>query len=130
MLSPSSLLDFFSGVTTKCKQLTNDPTRCWLFLSDTKQTWGGASQYCISSGGNLAVEYDLDLHNAIAKEVASYGREHNWWIGVRGNDYEHWTWNTGSHISKRVAVLPKVQLANTQGYHGYFARYTKRIRIH
>ena len=91
----------FPGATTECKRLTNDPTRCWLFLSDTKQTWGGASQNCISFGGNLAIEYDQDLHTAIAREAASYGREHNWWIGVRGTDYEHWTWNTGSHISKR-----------------------------
>ena len=101
----TSYLCKFAEATTKCKQLTNDPRRCWLFLSDTKQTWGGATQNCISFGGNLAIEYDLDLHNAIAKEVASYGREHNWWIGVRGNDHGHWTWNTGSHISKHLAVL-------------------------
>ena len=91
-----------SETTSECKQLTSDPTRCWLFLGDTRQTWGGASQTCISFGGHLAVEYDRDLHNAIAQEVATAGANRGWWIGIRRYAYEYWLWSAGLPLGKHM----------------------------
>ena len=82
--------------------MTSDSTRCWLFVSDVQQTWGGASQNCISFGGRLAVEYDNVVHTALMEEVKTYGVAHRWWIGVRRYLFEYWIWPNEIRMGEHV----------------------------
>ena len=55
-------------------------------------------------GGTLLLEDDVNLHEAIEKELGNYPSI-NWWIALRKQQDLHWEWDDGGVIGKYCKTL-------------------------
>ena len=101
----TTLLHIYPGtnIAAECLHLTNVSSTCWLFVSDVAQTWGDASQTCISHGGHLAVESNGDVGDAIRQQLATMGQAvgNAFWFGLRklttdDGQSSDWRWTSGN----------------------------------
>ena len=87
-----------SKAVNECKELLNDSSSCWLFVTDDVKTWGDAAQTCTALGGRLAVETDSDVRDALVAEMTEggYSPTERWWFGLRNTYFEDVNWQWGS----------------------------------
>ena len=71
--------------------MPDDPSKCWLFVSDVAKTWAGASQTCSQLGGHLAIVTDDSLRESLARELTENAASATkWWIGLRNTPMDDW----------------------------------------